>query len=119
MIIPNKISIPNKQINEDVVIPLGKTIYFFKSFDVGTNKLIVSFYGEDNQPIMILFDFTLSSGSFVYKDDRIKFTSRALLNYKVISGTAGILSYTLADKQITFNSTSASDNSTITALIIF
>lgn len=116
---PQEIPIPNRQINEDVVIPLGKSIYFFKSFDVATNKLIVTFYGEDNQPIMMLLDFTLSGGSFVYKDDRIKLTSRALLNHRTISGTAGILYYTVADGQITFSSTSSSDNSTITALIIF
>jgi hypothetical protein len=119
MIIPNNIPIPKNKNDENLVIPLGKTIYFFKSFDIGTNKLIVTFYGEDNQPIMMLSDFTLSGGSFVYKDDRIKLTSRAILNHRIISGTAGILYYTLADRQITFNSTSASDNSTITALIIF
>jgi hypothetical protein len=119
MITPQEIPIPSKQTDENVVIPLGKTIYFFKSFDIGTNKLIVSFYGEDNQPIMMLSDFTLSGGNFVYKDDRIKLTSRAILTHRTISGTAGILYYDLTDGQITFRSTSSSDNSTITALIIF
>jgi hypothetical protein len=119
MTIPQEIPIPNRQTDENVVIPLGKSIYFFKSFDIATNKLIVVFYGEDNQPIMMLSDFTRSGGSFVYKDDRIKLTSRALLTHKNISGTAGILYYDLADGQITFRSTSTSDNSTITALIIF
>jgi hypothetical protein len=119
MQIPQEIPTPNRQINEDVVIPLGKSIYFFKSFEIGTNKLIFAFYGEDNQPIMMLSDFTLSGGIFVYKDDRIKLTSRALLTHRIISGTAGILYYDLADGQITFRSTSTSDNSTITALIIF
>jgi hypothetical protein len=119
MIIPQEIPIPNKQTKEDVLIPLGKSIYFFKSFDVGTNKLIVTFYGEDNQPIMMLSDFTLSGGIFVYSDDRIKLTSRALLTHRTISGTAGILYYTVEDGKITFRSTSSSDNSTITALIIF
>jgi hypothetical protein len=119
MTIPQEIPIPNKQTNEDVVIPLGKSIYFFKSFDASTNKLIATFYSEDNQPVMMLSDFVLSGGVFVYNDDRIKLTSRALLTHRSISGTAGILYYTLEDGKITFRSTSTSDNSTITALIIF
>jgi hypothetical protein len=109
----------NNQNERDISIPLGKTIYYFKFFDVGANKQIIVFYGEDNQPIMMISDFTLSGGIFVYKDDRIKLTSRALLNHRTISGTAGILHYIVADGQITFISTSTSDNSTITALIIF
>jgi hypothetical protein len=114
-----EIPIHSRQTDENVVIPLGKSIYFFKSFDVGTNKLIFAFYGEDNQPIMMVSDFTLSGGIFAYSDDRIKLTSRALLTYRVISGTPGTLYYTLEDRKITFRSTSSSDNSTITALIIF
>ncbi|MFZ8805937.1 MAG: hypothetical protein ACO2PO_23580 [Candidatus Calescibacterium sp.] len=109
----------NRQANENVVIPLGKSIYFFKSFDIGTDKLIFTFYGEDNQPVMMIADFTLSGGAFVYSDDRIKLTSRALLTYRNISGTPGVLYYILEDGKITFRSTSSSDNSTITALIIF
>jgi hypothetical protein len=70
-------------------------------------------------PIMMVSDFVLSGGVFVYNDDRIKLTSRALLTHRSISGTAGILYYTLEDGKITFRSTSTSDNSTITALIIF
>jgi len=101
------------------IVSLGKKTYFFKVFDVGANKFIAYFYGEDNQAVMMIGDFTLSNGQFVYKDDRIKLTSKALLNHKAISGTAGFLSYTVADGQITFNSTSATDNSTITALIVF
>ncbi|MFZ8805900.1 MAG: hypothetical protein ACO2PO_23395 [Candidatus Calescibacterium sp.] len=119
MINPQEIPIHNRQTNENVVIPLGKSIYFFKSFDIGTERLIFTFYGEDNQPIMMISDFTLSGGVFDYSDDRIKLKSRALLTYRIISGTPGALYYTLEDGKITFRSTSTSDNSTITALIIF
>jgi len=103
----------------NIEFPIGKKIYYLKVFDISTNSYITYFYGEDDLPILLIRDIVLSGGVYVFKDDRIKLSSRAFMNYKSISGTAGTLYYNISDGQIEFRSTSTSDNSTINVMIFF
>jgi len=87
-------------------------IFIIKSGEVGANKpLDFQIYSEKWGFVALFKEISLTNGSFVLNDSRIKNSSKAFLQLKQISGTLGTVMAICEDGKLTVVSTSSSDNS--------
>lgn len=87
-------------------------IFIIKSGEAGANKpLDFQIYSEKWGFVALFKEISLTNGSFILNDSRIKNSSKAFLQLKQISGTLGTVRAICEDGKLTVVSTSSSDNS--------